>query len=384
MMRMQEDRSSDSPAKCPCQSHKNRFTPTATPQKPSFPGGGAGGQCEECATQPGPQAALPQAAGLIAQPHKPNGTAQHGHDLSKVSLFRPQTATKQEAGQDAAEHKFSISIKPPVIEPHLFDDHKKDPKKQQAPAGHEEKSAAPQDKPKDTPRKAVTTSWSDCSPSPANAATLDAIKPSIFGYTGLGPVTALDLNIHFKNNSCWTEVTSVPAFTLKGFLYAAEGDYPRGTDTADRGACRGKQQNALVHITPGVSDLTRQGEMEHCNDIHRAFNLTYLPAYAAVSALQFPRSAPDKAGCQQQVLDSVKAITGQNLMDVGNNFNCLFDTTKVRDTNQSHTLFWGEPETATYSKDCKTVTFTPLANKVLPEIGKHSSEEIVKGCKVTP
>lgn len=393
MMRMLEDRSSDSPTKCPCQSQKNRLA-VKTPQKPAFAGASGAGQCEECEAKhtdiqrqniQGPGLMKPAASAAGAGSNS-KGAPGLGHDFSNVRLFSEREAAKHDTRSAAPRHTLRITLPVPAIETHLFDDHSKKPQKQEPTAGHHEKTAAPEKtaSPSDAPKTVVTTTWSDCAPKPADAAQLDAIKPHIFGHTGLGSVTPIDFDIHFQNNNCWTQIKTSPSFALKDFIYAKEGDYPREPETADHSPCKGKQQNVLVHINPAVSDRVAQGEIEHCNDIHRAFNLTFDRAYASASVLQMPFHADDVPDCQTKIMSKLQDLSGFDISKVADKFLCLFKTSKTRDDSGWHTLVWGQPETAIYSKDCKTVTYTPRVGNVLPELGKHTTENVVSGCGVKP
>jgi hypothetical protein len=282
-------------------------------------------------------------------------------------------------GGRAPAQRTSIVLPPPQLgDTHLFEGPPRKPSKEQKPAPKKEEKLAPK---KEAEQAAVTSPYTDCAPRPATAAQLDAVKPNIFGHTGLGSVSPLETGILFDNNFCRTETKSTPSFALKDFMFAKEGDYPRGKESRDRAPCKGKQLDILVHITPEVSDRIRQGEVEHCNDIHRTFNLTYIPVWAAFTSMRFGVAAGDAPSCQKRVMELAQDWSGIEPSKVGDMFLCLFNKSKSRDDNHWHTLVWGQPETAKYSKDCKSVTYTPNVN-ALPEIGKHRTEDVVTGCGI--
>ncbi len=229
--------------------------------------------------------------------------------------------------------------------------------------------------------KKVVPSYPDCAPAPADFQQLQSIKSSIFGHTALKGVWPLEADLLFENNLCRTKVKSGPGFSLKG-LFAKEGDYPRGKETPTRPPCKGKQLDVYVHITPEISERVRDGEIEHCNDIHRAFDLTFGKYLAVYKALEGGFFQPDSQSCEQAVSKIALNVTGIEQSKLGDTFKCLLNTTKSRDDdpNRWHTLVWGQPETAKHSKDCKSVTYTPDVKTALPEIGNHRSEDVVKGC----
>ncbi len=250
----------------------------------------------------------------------------------------------------------------------------------------EKKKPSPEGKKEEQQSKAagkkVVPSYRDCAPAPAKFEQLEAIRSNIFGHTGLGAVSPLEADILFDNNICKTKVKTAPGFSLKDFIYAKEGDYPRGKETPPHPPCKGKQLDVYVHITPEVSERIRDGEIEHCNDIHRAFDLTFAKYLGVYKALEGGVLASDAQSCQQVVSKIALDVTGIEPSKLANTFLCLFNTSKSRDDepNRWHTLAWGQPETAKYAKDCKSVTYTPDLKTVLPEIGNHSSEDVVKGC----
>jgi hypothetical protein len=252
----------------------------------------------------------------------------------------------------------------------------------------EKKKPAPEGKKEEQKAKAagkkVVPSYPDCTPAPAKFEQLEAIKSNIFGHTALGAVSPLEADILFDNNVCKTKVKSAPKFSLKGFIYAKEGDYPRGKENPTRPPCKGKPLDVYVHITPEVSGRIRDGEIEHCNDIHRAFDLTFAKYLGVFKALEGGFFAADAQSCQQVVSKIALDVTGIEPSKLADTFLCLFNTSKSRDEapNHWHTLAWGQPETAKYAKNCKSVIYTPDVKSALPEIGNHRSEDVVKGCGV--
>ena len=56
---------------------------------------------------------------------------------------------------------------------------------------------------------------------------------------------------------------------------------------------------------------------------------------------------------------------------------CLFDKTGLRDSNNWHTAVLKNPA---LDKACTTETYTPDPVKDLPDVGTHSTDDLIKGC----
>jgi hypothetical protein len=205
-----------------------------------------------------------------------------------------------------------------------------------------------------------------------------------WGFTG-GVLDAGEDQIVFKDNLCNFKVTSFPSLRFDPFVYAdanKKGEtYRDGTDISLEDPCIGKEFEKLVHITSEMSDRIRDAEIEHCNDHHRAFDLTYGRYIAMVRALAGGFPGQDQKNCQHTANEVFKDMSGFNLGELGAKFLCLSTKTQLRDKGDPswHGIDLGKP---TYAKDCKSAVYTPDFKTALPEVGKHPSAEIITGCGV--
>ena len=264
------------------------------------------------------------------------------------------------------------------------------------PRGMDKEPAKPSPKaePKPPPKPAeaklpeVKPSYPDCTP---QAVPLDKVRSftgtngKTWGFTS-GVLDAGVDEIVFDGGVCKFKVTSLPSLTFKPFVYTQankkkDEKYMDGTDFGFDGPCVGKTFDKRVHITSEMSDRIRDAEIEHCNDHHRAFDLTYGKYIAMVNALPKGFPGTDQKNCQHTANEVFKHSTGFNLGQLPDKFLCLSAKTQLRDKGDRawHGIDLGKP---TYTKDCKFVDYTPDFKTASPEVGKHPSSEIITGCGV--
>jgi hypothetical protein len=226
--------------------------------------------------------------------------------------------------------------------------------------------------------KNVKTPYADCTPKAATLHQVWRVTPNV---TGITDATADPggVELIFKDGYCQTKVTAEPKLTFGHFMYTKDGTYPLGRE-AGTDQCRGKAVNAFLHVTPDLADRISQAEVEHCNDMHRAFNLTYQAAIQIFHTLENPGiKTGDPNRCGDVIGAKVKDAIGVEPAKLADAYTCLYNKSKDRDDAKWHTVERGKPK---YDAGCQSVTYSPDAKTALPELAKHSSEEVVKGCRV--
>jgi hypothetical protein len=179
----------------------------------------------------------------------------------------------------------------------------------------------------------------------------------------------------FDNGTCKAVLTQEPTLAFKHFVYTKEGTYPIGTTEDPKGRCKGKV-NAFLKITRKMAERIKDGEIEHCKDARRAFALSHGKYVAAVKQLARGFPAKDRKTCNAELLKRLADKVGLDPSRWTTFADCLFAKTLERDK----TWHQVDPGPAQFSADCKTATFTPDPATSLTEVGKHPSDEVVKGC----
>jgi Domain of unknown function (DUF4157) len=221
-----------------------------------------------------------------------------------------------------------------------------------------------------------------CVPTPVGLEEIRKLPGVPAGVLGITKAAAPhpQITIHSSSNSsCTLEVTSMPQFGLDHFLYAKPGTYDMGsTSTIQHGKCKGKTVPDKITVTPALSEKAKAGEAEHCEDDRRAYMLSMGRYTQVFDELSHPYCA-EGSDCDTETNNRFKERTGVEWKDVGKVENCLFDKTGDRDRRDWHTVEIDQ-RTGRPTPDCSAIIYTPDASKALPDVGKHKSEELVKGC----
>lgn len=231
----------------------------------------------------------------------------------------------------------------------------------------------------DTKKPAAAAS--DCTPSPETydqVISPPEVSPGTLGYTKPDAIS-FDLEPQFKKGTCNVKLSEAK-LSFKYFMFTKEGTYLIGTaedkSKSKTDPCSGKKMDAKLTITRAMAERIKQGEIEHCNDAHRAFDLSYGRYNEAGKNLASGFSAKDQAECNKQVLDRLGKAVGVDTSKWKTVADCLLAKTLKRDESW-HKVKLGDPS---FDKGCKTATFTPDPKKNLTEVGKHPSTELVKDC----
>ena len=229
----------------------------------------------------------------------------------------------------------------------------------------------------------------DCEPAPASLAAVRAVPgvpPSILGITG---TTMLDQTFEtpikeLSGGRCNAKVNSYATLKRGDFLYTKAGDHPNGSETTPAGrACReGTVVAKVLRVTDKGAETLKQGETEHCEDDKLAFTLSHGRYNQALKELEGAFCAngtpPDKSNriCEPEFAKRFKDRTGIDFDQRKTIADCLIRKSSLRDDRGWHDA---RPATVSYDRDCRTATYI-IDQTSLPEVGRHLSSEIVKGC----
>jgi hypothetical protein len=127
-------------------------------------------------------------------------------------------------------------------------------------------------------------------------------------------------------------------------------------------------------ITPSGATKIKEGEQEHCNDFILAFNNSLAVFRDAVNDAS---SKKIKFSSETAAKNYLKRKTKVHPDQWIPTFWCLAGKTKIRDTMNWHLPKFISPRV---DKNCAKAVVR-LQSMNLPEVGKHSSEEIIKDCE---
>lgn len=200
------------------------------------------------------------------------------------------------------------------------------------------------------------------------------------GYTKPAPV-GLDLTMASENGKCKLNMTKEPRLAFSFFAYVKAGDYKVGRTKIPFDPCKEKDADYYWRLTPQMSDKVRKGEIEHCEDGKRAFQLSferYAQAVREVASVEFPgKNVP---ACQTETLKRLKEKIGIEVPQWKPVADCLFDKTLERD--KAWHKVDPDPTKGSFelTTDCRKITFIFDHVKQLNEVGKHPPKDVVKGC----
>ncbi|WP_419788543.1 hypothetical protein [Mucilaginibacter sp. SP1R1] len=165
----------------------------------------------------------------------------------------------------------------------------------------------------------------------------------------------------------------VSSFYLKPQIFKDTGVVILQEDdrTGENNFCsRGKYERYWNITTPGANKV-KEGEQEHCNDFKLAYTLSLVKFRDAVNAAAGKKFASEKQA-KAYLLKQTK-VDPDHWNDY---FWCLASKTEDRDK-----MNWHLPKNIKPRLDKKCEKAMIYLNDInLPEIGKHSSAEVVDGC----
>ncbi len=216
-----------------------------------------------------------------------------------------------------------------------------------------------------------------CNPTPKTLAQMRAItgEPLTLGFTS-PEITPLDWQVQFKAGKCSVK-SSRPKLGFKHFIFTKAGRHRFGAVVNKTETCKGKSMDHTLVITAPMAELLKLGEIEHCQDAHRAFDLSWRRYDKACQGLASGFPADSEDVCKTAVRERLSKAVGVDPSKWHGVADCLFAKSTKRDTEGWHTVDFGA---GVFEKDCKGFTTTPDPKTSLTEIGKHSSDDLVKGC----
>ena len=217
---------------------------------------------------------------------------------------------------------------------------------------------------------------SDCTPSPE---TYDKVRSFDKDNIALGltqPRIEFSWKPQFTKGQCSVKLSKAK-LSFKPFVFTKEGTYVFGPAVDKSGTCKGKLDH-ILRITGPMAERIEQGEREHCEDVRLAFSLSYEKYTKACEDLGAGFPAANAKECSAQVSARLKDAVGIDPSQWTKVADCLVKKTMERDSKEKG---WHLARLeGSFDKDCKHFTSTPDPNKSLPEVGKHPSSELVKGC----
>lgn len=182
-----------------------------------------------------------------------------------------------------------------------------------------------------------------------------------------------------RDRSCTLTWVKRPTLELEHYEVTEPSKVPYGTETPEKEKCRGKTLTKMLDITEAVTQRVIEGEKEHCEDARQAYARTFARLeqfYDELAAKNF--CPPEDSKCEYEINRRFRMRMGLERTSMQSSQNCFFAVTNDRDTKDYHTAHTlGKP---TYSKDCTEALYSYGTDpaKILPEVGKHSFDELVK------
>ena len=141
---------------------------------------------------------------------------------------------------------------------------------------------------------------------------------------------------------------------------------------------QGKTYKHYWVISAKISELIKQGEQEHLDDAHKAFELTYGRIADEINSLAGKRFGPAStpSGANALALAALESRLPKQLGTDPANWvavlDRLLDLSKTRDTEGWHALTTDPPQTV------RDMILHPVSTTATTQVGTVSSKEIVK------
>jgi len=159
------------------------------------------------------------------------------------------------------------------------------------------------------------------------------------------------------------------------------GDFIEGTETyavQSGGSCRTGAYPVHWFVTQDGAAKIKAGEQEHCDDLRTAFDLT-LATYA--SGINNVAAANRSYDTEQQAIADAVSYIGVTPSRMLRSYARLAQRTNTRDTRGWHTAKGRESKPE--DTGCAEFRWT-IAASALPNVGTHSSEEIINPANAAP
>ncbi len=188
---------------------------------------------------------------------------------------------------------------------------------------------------------------------------------------------AFDFGNQFKDGVCSAKMSKA-VLSFERFISVKAGTFKLGTSTPPGPPCKDKNLDVFITITPAMAKRIREGEIEHCHDAHRAFDLTYGKYNAAAKALEAGFPAKDRAACNAETLARLLKATGIETFEMEELWPTACSPRRMKRDTKAGTL-WIQANLFLPRIVSPQPTLR-MPRRRCPRSGKHSSAEIVKGC----
>lgn len=186
---------------------------------------------------------------------------------------------------------------------------------------------------------------------------------------------------HTSKKTCGIGAITEAQFNFDNLVYTEPGEHRYGNETRFSRKC-GKDLPLFIRVTPDAAKKFKAGEVEHCKDLRRSFALSLdkfnTAANAVKNAGRFP--ANDVGDCTTKLKQKITARMGIDHDLLSGVWTCLSTKTKDRDTNHWHDVDVNLTKKVETDAGCTKVIHELDPSKILPEVGKHSTDDLVKGC----
>lgn len=165
--------------------------------------------------------------------------------------------------------------------------------------------------------------------------------------------------------------------------FTDEASFQEGTiiyfNNGDPYDCPGKRYPVQYFLSPDARKKIREGEIEHCSDIQLAFDMSIKKFADEINRL----AVAGKIFSSQRAAEKhFEKFSGSKPSDWPSVFTCLAKKTEDRDTNKWHTPRYRRI-LPTQANNCAAVEIR-MGGASFPEVGKHASVDVVKGCPGFP
>jgi hypothetical protein len=228
----------------------------------------------------------------------------------------------------------------------------------------------------------------ECAPSPIAFGELNKMSGATgrsFGATVLKKApTRFGSSFSKSIKLCTIRISKEGIFKLNPFAFVQPGTYRYATNTVTDSRCAGKKLDLHVKITSDMAEKFKQGEIEHCEDYKRAFALSigrYNKAMRDVKS-EGKFSSKNPKSCMAEVKKRVFSKLGIPSVKYDSVRKCLRKKSVERDTKGWHNVNVSATTDRVVDPKCTMITYEldPTHKDMLPELGKHSAKDLVKGC----
>jgi hypothetical protein len=184
-----------------------------------------------------------------------------------------------------------------------------------------------------------------------------------------------------RDKTCGIGNVTEAQFNFDHLVYTEPGEHRYGNETQLSQKC-GKALPLYLRVTPDASSKFKAGEVEHCRDLRRAFALSLAKFNSAANAVKdagrFPATNADD--CRTKLKQKITAQMGIDHDLLSGVWTCLSNKTRERDTKGWHYVNVNLTQKVETDAGCTKVIHELDPSKILPELGKHPTDDLVKGC----